>query len=90
MALYPFARSSACLCTTGAVQWVHDLAAASRTATTWALIAVGALFVGALFASMELAADKAMLLADQLFLKVVKRKSSRWVGWGPPQQQEHE
>ena len=78
MAMYPFAESTACVCTAAAAQSVHDLAKECNSSAVWALIAVAGLFAGAVFGSMELSADRAMLSADQLFLAVMKRKASRW------------
>jgi hypothetical protein len=78
MAMYQFAESTACVCTAAAAQSVRDLAKACNSSAVWALIAVAGLFAGAVFGSMELSADRAMLSADQLFLAVMKRKASRW------------
>lgn len=83
MAMYQFAESTACVCTSAAAQSVRDLAKECNRTAVWALIAVAGLFAGAVFGCMELAADRAMLAADQLFLAVMKRKAGRWVGVVP-------
>lgn len=78
MALYPFTESPLCLCTSVGAQTVSDLADAASASAVWALIGAACLTGGALFACMELGADVCMLAADQLFLRVMKRKSGRW------------
>lgn len=75
--MYPFTESSACVCTKDGVQSVATLAGECKDATVWALIGVAGLCAGAMFAAMELAVDTVLLSADQLFLRVIKRKSSR-------------
>jgi hypothetical protein len=77
MGLYPFTESSACLCTQDGLQAAAQLAREAKSAAQWALYGAAGLCAGAIFAAMELAAATALLPVDQLFLRVIKRKSSR-------------
>lgn len=83
LAYYPFTESTYCMCTAVGTQTTADLAHTASDAALWALIAASALCAGAVIGTMELGASAAMLRADQLFLKVAKRRSSRWVGESP-------
>ena len=82
MALYPFTDSAACVCTADALRALGELAQEASAAALWALYGAAALCAGALFGAMELWANTWALEGDQLFLKVMKRRSSRWVGRG--------
>lgn len=83
MAYYPFTESTYCMCTAVGTQTTADLAHTASDAALWALIAASALCAGAVIGTMELGAGAAVLRADQLFLKVAKRRSSRWVADSP-------
>lgn len=77
MALYRFTESPLCVCTKDDVQAVAQLASDCKDTAQWALYGVACLCVGAIFGAMELSADVVLLGANQLFLRVIKRKSSR-------------
>lgn len=83
MALYPFTESSTCVCSAASAASLASLAKEASTSAVWAVMATAALFCGALLGCMEVAKDHVLLAADQLFLKVVRRRS-RWV-LGPGQ-----
>lgn len=82
MALYRFTESPLCVCTKDGVQAVAQLAGDCKDSAQWALYGVACLCVGAIFGAMELSADVVLLSANQLFLRVIKRKSSRCGGVG--------
>lgn len=82
MALYPFTESSSCVCTAAGTRELADLADAASSSALWALYGAAGLCAGALFGAMEMWANTCLLPADQLFLKVMKRRSSRWVRVG--------
>ena len=75
MALYPFLESAACMCTTNNLQSVGQLAGTSKDTAVWVLVGVAGLFAGSVLAVAELSADAVLLSADNLFLRVIKRKS---------------
>ncbi|KAL4458198.1 hypothetical protein ABPG75_013063 [Micractinium tetrahymenae] len=77
MALYPFTESTACVCSAASAASLASLAQEAGKSAVWAAIGVAALFCGALFGCMEAAKDHVLLPADQLFLKVVRRRSRR-------------
>ncbi len=77
MALYRFTESPLCVCTKDDVQAVAQLASDCKDTAQWALYGVACLCVGAIFGAMELSADVVLLGANQLFLRAIKRKSSR-------------
>ena len=60
---------------------VGRLADEAGNTAMWTLYGVAALFCGALFGAVEGGKAHQGVAADQLFLKVMRRKSSRW-GWG--------
>lgn len=82
MALYPFTESPACVCTVASTQSLSALASTAVSSARWALFGAAALCAGAVLGSLELAADTSLLRADQLFLKVIKRRSSRCAAGG--------
>lgn len=77
MALYPFTKSPLCLCYQTNIATTQQLAGQSKDSAVWALIGVACLCAGAMFAAMELTGDTLLLAADQLFLRVIKRKGTR-------------
>ncbi|KAL4435047.1 hypothetical protein ABPG77_003872 [Micractinium sp. CCAP 211/92] len=79
-ALYPFTESSACVCSAASAASLADLAKEASKSAVWAAVGVAALFCGALFGCMEAAKDGVLLPADQLFLKVVRRRSRQVLG----------
>ncbi|PRW59507.1 hypothetical protein C2E21_1364 [Chlorella sorokiniana] len=77
LAYYPFTESTYCMCTAVGTQTTADLASTASDAARWALIGAAALCAGAVIGTMELGASAALLQADQAYLKVAKRRSSR-------------
>lgn len=65
------------MCTAVGTKTTADLASAASDAALWALIGAAALCAGAVIGTMDLGSSAAMLRADQAFLKVAKRRSSR-------------
>lgn len=65
------------MCTAVGTKTTADLASAASDAARWALIGAAALCAGAVIGTMDLGISAAMLRADQAFLKVAKRRSSR-------------
>jgi hypothetical protein len=63
------------MCSQDSVQALAQLAGEAKTSMLWVLYGLAGLTAGATFAAMELAADAVLLHADQLFLRVNKRKS---------------
>lgn len=68
------------MCSAASAASLADLAKEASKSAVWAAVGVAALFCGALFGCMEAAKDGVLLPADQLFLKVVRRRSRQVLG----------
>ena len=82
LAYYPATESTQCMCTAAGAQGTADLAQAASDTAVWALAGAAALCAGAIIGAVELGADAAVLRADQQFLTVAKRRSSRCAAGG--------
>lgn len=63
------------MCSAASAASLADLAKEASKSAVWATIGVAALFCGALLGCMEATKDHVLLRADQLFLKIVRRRS---------------